>query len=808
MPVKPRKPARLGEARRKAGALGVERPYLNCLVGVPAGTLPRWEEVLALSRAAVKEGADASALRLEGRALAFLGETEKAAAVLDRAVAAEPGNLEGLAWRAEVFLLRGSPSEAEKLLGKAIALDPTWPWARLLRAVCRLSAGDLEGAETDLKPEPGAAPAAAPAAAGVYALLEGQRGDPRRGLARLERAAGSNPSAFVLGARAMLKRDAGDLPGSLQDFNRAAELEASPWIYSQRADVLNRTGFFKQAIEDAHRAGALLPDSPQPHAQAANIYFDQALYPEAMAEIALALEKSPDDAGLLARRARFHLVLSRLPEAEADLRRAYALDPQNSQLLFERMQVSILLGGYEAVLGELGNSGLSPAFADYLRGYVACRRKEFARAEKYFRASAAAVEGGFSERVGFYALVARVLGEGGHPIPSPEPDLYLCGIGIHHPYQISIEGLRALGRCSVLYNNLGDPQVTEFLGLFGAEIRAVTRVAGEPAMGRVERLIASLKHGSPSGFVTRIHPYIYRRIANDLVTACRAGGLTFHAFGAVSLTEVSWALGEAEAHHGQSSPFAVRVFDIYFLTREPRHLEPKTATVVYCIAGEEARHELCKILRARYPGAHVVYILAGSGDKEREVEPVTVGKLEARLLAVDLGAVLYVPAVSGRHGKSDPHLRLGHAAAGRDHARDLAGARGLHRRLLRRGGRGRVLLAQGLLPQALAAQVGGRDRGGGAQGRAGRPRRVGPSAVLEPAGAASAERGAQGRGAVRRRGRDLAHRQRVRALGQLSRRRLRLPGHTGLRTRDASRRARCAHDGAPSRRLRGKGGGR
>ncbi|HEX4046315.1 MAG TPA: hypothetical protein VH309_00695, partial [Elusimicrobiota bacterium] len=190
-----------------------------------------------------------------------------------------------------------------------------------------------------------------------------------------------------------------------------------------------------------------------------------------------------------------------------------------------------------------------------------------------------------------------------------------------------------------------------FLGLFGSEIRAVVRVAGEPATGRVERLIASLRHGAPSGFVTRIHPYIYRRIANDLVTACRREKLSFHAFGAVSLTEVSWALGEADAAADAGrSPLMdpVRVFDIYFLTRRPELFEPSAATVVYCIAAGEVRRELCRLLRARFPGGHVAFLLAGSGDKEREVEPVKVRALEGRLLAVDLGAVLYVPPISGR----------------------------------------------------------------------------------------------------------------------------------------------------------------
>ena len=648
MPAKLKAGSPLDEARRKAASLGEERPYLNCLIGVPAETKPLWSEVLSLSRG----GKDAASLRLQGRALAFLGDVPGALEALDRAVAAEPRDLEGLAWRAEARLLGGASAEASRDLDAAISLDSSWPWARLLRAVCRLSAGDAKGAEDDLK-RALRSRAAADAAAGVHALLDGQLGRAKQGLARLERAAGPKPSAFVLGARAMLRRDAGDLPGSLEDFNRAVELEPSAWLYSQRADVLNRTGFFKDAVEDARRAGALLPDSPQPHAQAANIYFDQAQYPEALEEMNLALGKAPEDAGLLARRARYYLVLSRLAEAEADLRRASSLDPGNGQLRYESLLLAILLGGEDAALAELPRSGLTPVFADFLRGYVACRRKEFAAAERLFRAAAAAAEGGFAERAGFYALVARVLGEKGAPVPAADLDFYMFGIGINHPYQISVESLRALARCPVVYNNLGDPQVTEFLGLFGAEIRAVTRVPGEPASGRVERIIASLRRGTPSGFVTRIHPYIYRRIANDLVNACRRESLSFRATASVSLTEVSWALGEAKGGGGPSaaSPHAARVFDIYFLTKNPALFDARTATVVYCIASDDERRALCAMLRERFPASHVVYILAGSGDNERDVEPVAIEGLEKRLLAVDLGAVLYVPALGGKSWK-------------------------------------------------------------------------------------------------------------------------------------------------------------
>ena len=297
------------------------------------------------------------------------------------------------------------------------------------------------------------------------------------------------------------------------------------------------------------------------------------------------------------------------------------------------------------MLRELPRSGLPPAFKSLLRGYASCRLERYAAARKDFLAAARASSGSFAERAAFYALVARVLGEGPGLVPAPEPRLYLCGIGIRHPFQISVEALRALSRCAELYNNLGDPQVTEFLGLFGVPIKAVTRVPGEPAMGRVQRVIAGLPPRRPAGFVTRIHPYIYRRIANDLATACEAKGIPFLGFGAVSLTEVSWGLGEAAA---PSAPaVGARVFDIYWLTRHPALFDPRGATVVYCIAAGEVRRELCRLLAKACPPGHLVHLLAGSGDKEREVETVSVAALEGRLLAVDLGAVLCVPAVGG-----------------------------------------------------------------------------------------------------------------------------------------------------------------
>ncbi|UPT75759.1 MAG: hypothetical protein M0D55_08855 [Elusimicrobiota bacterium] len=287
---------------------------------------------------------------------------------------------------------------------------------------------------------------------------------------------------------------------------------------------------------------------------------------------------------------------------------------------------------------------MSAPFDSYLTAYVLCRKGERAKAVKPFLAAAAASEGGFAERCRFYALVCRVLSEKPSGKPVKHPQFYLCGVGIHHPYQITTEILRALDACEVLYNNLGDPQVSEFLGLFGAEIRAVTRVDNEPAMGRVQRIIAGLQRGKTSGFVTRIHPFIYRRIANDLVVVCDEKKIDFKAFGAVSLTEVAWGLGTAEPDHGPArGPFGLRVFDLVHLVKNPSQLDHRLATIVYAIANDEDRRSFCQLVREKYDPARTVYFLAGSGDREQQVVSAPVSRIEEKLLSLDLGTVTYLP---------------------------------------------------------------------------------------------------------------------------------------------------------------------
>lgn len=552
---------------------------------------------------------------------------------------------------AEAHLMRGDAGAARAALDRALAEEPGSAPARLLSAVARLSAGELDAAASDLDLALNPGPLS-PALLAARALLLAQRGEERAGEALLTRALIERSAGWLHALRGTLRRGLGDLAGARADLDLAVREEPSAWALAQRADVLNRSGFYRDALKDLERAAELAPGSAAPHAQAANVYFDQAFYPEALEAMDKALALAPADAGLLARRARFDTVLGLLPEAERGYRRSLALS-DDSQVRFELLSVLAMLDQGPAVLKAVDARQVAAPFDDYLRGYVSFRAGRRVAARKFFLKAMKSAGGGFAERLRLYAELATVLGDRPRrpkARPKGSPQFYLCGIGIKHPFQATVEILRALDHCSVIYNNLGDPQIADFLGLFQARVKAVDRRFGEPAMGRVERILGGVKAtGAPTGFVTRIHPFIYRRIANDLAQICENRGIRYRAYGAVSLTEAAWGLGDERAPvPAAGAPFGGRNFDLVWLVGHPDLLDARRATVIYCIAPAEQRLRLCALLEKEYPPEHPAYILAGSGDKEGEVRPLTVGELSGILPGFDMGAVMYVPALGGK----------------------------------------------------------------------------------------------------------------------------------------------------------------
>ncbi|UPT75721.1 MAG: hypothetical protein M0D55_08630 [Elusimicrobiota bacterium] len=213
---------------------------------------------------------------------------------------------------------------------------------------------------------------------------------------------------------------------------------------------------------------------------------------------------------------------------------------------------------------------------------------------------------------------------------------------MRHPFQLTVETLRAIAGSRRIFTNLPDVEARRFLALFPGEVLSVPRRADKTNLDRAKWIVRRLRPGESAAFLTRIHPFIYRRMGWDLLELCRAKGIPARAFGAVSLTEL--AACRAFDEGAAPDPGTFRVFDIGHLNRNPDLLRPGEPTVIYCIGNDRDRPRLVRLLRRAYPAAGGAYVLGGSGDREDRAPWTPWRRLGIALRLADIGCVLYVPA--------------------------------------------------------------------------------------------------------------------------------------------------------------------
>ncbi len=629
-----------------------ESENMRALLGGVCRDAAAYREALEdLGRFLLAQPRFAWAHALRGKAHLNLGELGPALAALSEALKLDPGLLNAYLWRAQTLVVAGEHARAEQDIARALAIGGGHPWAYFLRGFCRMSQGKVLQGRRDwermLRWAPGSV-----AARSMIALSWAGAGKPARALRGLEAAArsGGGDAPYAWALKGMVERQMGKLNESLDSLKLALRKDPSPWILSHSADVLNRMGFYEEALKDLAAMSTLAPESAEADAQAANVLFDQAFYDDAIAAMTRAVAKRPGDVFLEARRARMLLVAGQ-DGAVGAIDRARALAPEDPHLLMEWLQIRVLSGsGSEAARELRRRRWAGHPMRSLLLGVLDCRARRFARARRSFleaeRAAARRSDPRLAARAGLYATVCRVLAAGSGAAQAPRVRLHLCGIGIRHPFQVSAEVVRALGRATHIFTNLPDPEVREFLGLFPGRVCSVPRSAGDPNRVRARWIVDRLAPGAEACFVTRIHPFIYRRIGFDLAQLCRERGVSFRAYGAFSLTELSAGLA-AEAG-SDSRGEGMRIFDISFLNANPDALDRTRPTLVYCIGSQEQRPHLSRFLRRRYPRGHGAFLLGGSGDREFVSPWVPLAGLERALQKADIGCVLYIPAARGR----------------------------------------------------------------------------------------------------------------------------------------------------------------
>lgn len=532
----------------------------------------------------------------------------------------------------ERALSEGRLDEARALLEAAGPDD----WSGVYRCAACFQSGDLEGAERHARALIESRPRSAVGSA-LLALVRAASGDREGARRSVEGAAALGPAPWVLGLRGLLRARWGELDAARADLDAAAAGEPSSWILLERAEALNRLGLFTPALADLDRARRLMPGAVEPDLRAAAFHLDQAQYAQAKRRFSRVLARRPSDASAWAGRAQVSMVEGDLAAALSDLKRACRLAPRDIRLLESRLRLEIMLGRYAAARRSL--RGLSGSAREHWTGYLLCRQGRYAESRSRFEAAARLDASRASSA--FYAQVARALGEA----PAPRRrgaarGLTIMGLGYRQPFQVSREALFAMRDAEVIYSNLSDSSVADFLGLFPAPFRAIvfrrrdqqsTRCARDvmPAFDRFRRVAV----------VTRGHPLYYGRLAYRLVTDCRRLGIEVRVPGSVSISDTLVGMTD----HARGETLGVQVRDSASLSG----LDLRLALVLYNLSSQGGeRMRLSRELASLYPSGQSCVLLAGSGDAEFSPSLSPLAELGSALERADEAVTLLLPAAA------------------------------------------------------------------------------------------------------------------------------------------------------------------
>lgn len=568
-----------------------------------------------------------------GRLAPWLGEPASPSAGARTGAPGERARLRG-----EALLREGDSAGALRAFDEAARLEPDDPWTPLSRAAARYQGGDLEGAARDAA-EFGRRRPGSPAALAVEALLAASRGDASAAGAAADRlCARAGGAAWARALRGTLKGRWGDLDGARADLDAALGEETLPWALAARADALNRLGFFWLALEDLDRLRALLPEDPEPDALAAAIHRDQAQYADAVRRLSRAEALAPGQARWPRLKAEVAFVQGRLGAAAREIERALRLSPRDPSLHHERVRLLALAGREREGERALKKAPLPAGHRAHLLGYLRARRGRWKEAERLFRAAAKGCEP-LRERSRLYAAFAR---ERARLKPVPREgarELRLMGLGYRQPFQTSVEALAMLAGCEIIYSNLSDAQVVDFIGLLGKPFRAIVfRRSDQEAFRCARDVMPAFKSARVVGVVTRGHPLYYGRLAYRLWQLVSRKGWRMRVPGSPSLTDAFLSLAGM-------SPAAAQGLQVRDCN-ELGALDPRVPLVLYNFgATGDWRAELPRKLMASYPGSHPAFLLAGSGSREFEPKACTLATLEPELRLADEAVTLLLPAV-------------------------------------------------------------------------------------------------------------------------------------------------------------------
>lgn len=529
--------------------LGLDDVEANfgCLLELPScGGLEN-----ALAKIGRRRGAGkAESLALRGKILTLLYRYPQARETLESVVDLDPRLARARAWLGELNLLEGRFEEARAELGRALALE-NLPWARFHLAAAFAGLGKKSETRQELERARKLAGAGHPAAAAAEALgglLEAQERRWDSAAKALGRCVAALPkSGWPYALRARIRKAQGDMGECLKDYRSALERRPEIWLYLERSRIHEEMGDIDRALEDVDGALRLDPRRADLYRRRSHLQVCRRHYHLAAPDCSKALELEPRNAAIALERAMVNSIRNRPDLALEDAALAERLSAGEAGILIEVIRLRISSGKLEGQLRAIerlrAKSADYAGAADFLLGCYRLKSRDFRKAAKAFAlVKGGAAEGDLSRKAGFYGVVASALLDqpgGGSCAPGPIPlgrsRLNIIGLGVHPPYSASLETLRAIASCDLIFNNLSEPEIAGLLGLLAPECEPTMYDVRGADSRWTAAIFDKLKPGMTVGFVTRGHPLVCGGLAHSLMEeAERKGGVEYRIYGSIS----------------------------------------------------------------------------------------------------------------------------------------------------------------------------------------------------------------------------------------------------------------------------------
>jgi len=410
-------------------------------------------------------------------------------------------------------------------------------------------------------------------------------------------------------------------------LKKAIALVPSDWeLLCLRGTILAGRSDFDLALQDFNKALELAPDSPTPCAQRAYLFTRLGNWPSALADLDRAVALG-GGANISFERGLVLLSLGRADEARVEFAKAPAADPEARY----QQGRALLVGGKPAEALAAIRAALEQTDPR------SSRRRPYEMLETAAAALLHASKSG-----------ATLAAPGKSLMKKGKGCLWLFGVGIERPYEITLNTMMALKRCDAVYTQADTREVRELLEALFPGLRSIAPNGGASARVNPQDAVwtavrAELDRGSQTGYVTYGHPMLFGE-GNMMAKRCKEAGYPYRVMTAPSSIDGILTMLQDDLELCEKG-FSVQ--NARSLVEEDGAIAADKGSIILGINRlfeEGTFSAFCDRLEAAFPKDHPLFGLkCADGYRDETRLQMTVGEFRGKERELDFALSLYIP---------------------------------------------------------------------------------------------------------------------------------------------------------------------